>query len=529
MELNNVKGEVEDVLIVGAGPTGLMLACDLARRGVQARVVERSDRLFPGSRGKGLQPRTQEVFDDLGVIGAVRDAGGPYPLMRVWEDGEPGAEWDVMERAEPSATAPYHEVWMLPQWRTQEILYGRLRELGGGVDFGVTVTGLTQEADGVSAEVAYADGAQGTDGADGADGTVRARYLVAADGGRSTVRRRFGIAMTGSAVDPNPMLVADIRLDPASGLPRSHWHVWPKAKGGGFALCPLAGTDLFQVVAQYEDGGGGGAAAAVEATGRPDTSPEGIRHLVADRTHLSPGEVRDVLWASYLRPQAAMADRFRAGRVFLAGDAAHVHSPAGGQGLNTSIQDAYNLGWKLGLVLSGVAAPGLLDSYEEERMPVAADVLGLSTRLHRASANLGGAAARRGRETGQLSLNYRGSRLAVDRRAGLPQDALRAGDRAPDAPLPDGSRLFDLLRGPHATLLAFGEAELPSGGPEWAHIHRIPPSADIATRAYAPDAPDTLFLIRPDGYVGLATGRAADVADYLADVSEGRPLTAGRP
>ena len=118
-----------EVLIVGAGPTGLTLACDLARRGVRFRLLEQAPGLFPGSRGKGLQPRTQEVFDDLGVIGAVRAAGSPYPPMRDWRDGEPGPEWDLVERRPAEEGVPYPEVWMPPQWRTQEILYARLATL----------------------------------------------------------------------------------------------------------------------------------------------------------------------------------------------------------------------------------------------------------------------------------------------------------------------------------------------------------------------------------------------------------------
>ncbi|MFF7654986.1 FAD-dependent monooxygenase [Streptomyces sp. NPDC007983] len=498
MELNNVKDA--DVLIVGAGPAGLTLAIDLARRGIAARIVERGERLFPGSRGKGLQPRTQEVFHDLGVMDAVRAAGGPYPPMMGWEGDRRLGAFEMIVRNDPTPGAPYHDIWMLPQWRTAEILYARLRELGGEVEFGAEFTGLTQDADGVTARLAYADGSTGA---------VRAAYAVAADGGRSAVRQALGIGMTGESVDPVPRLVADIRL---TGPDRDHWHVWQQAKGGGLSLCPLAGTDLFQALAQYDD-----------EDAVPDPAPEAVRRLIAERTHLTESDVGEVLWASPFRVRAAMAERFRDGRVFLVGDAAHVHSPAGGQGLNTGIQDAYNLGWKLGAVLRGGADPALLDSYEEERMPVAAGVLGISTRIHRAGMAGNAKEPRRTAEVHQLGLTYRGAALAVDLRSTVAETALRPGDRAPDAPctLPDGTpfRLFDAFRGPHVTVLALGGAEPPAPGRASVVAYRVGgPAPDLLD----PDGhirdgygDQGVFVIRPDGYVGCAADRAADRTDEM--------------
>ncbi|MEU3900492.1 FAD-dependent oxidoreductase [Streptomyces sp. NPDC045251] len=459
-----------DVLVVGAGPTGLALGVDLARRGVDALVVERGAGLFPGSRGKGMQPRTMEVFDDLGVLDAIHAAGGIYPVGMVWQHGQRVGEHQMFDPAEASEDSPYDEPWMVPQWRTQEILRGRLEELGGAVAFGREVTGVEQDPAGVTARLA-----SGT--------TIRARYLVAADGGRSAVRRALGIGMTGETVDPSPMLVADVRI---RGLDRDHWHVFPPADGSPLflAVCPLAGTEDFQVVAQFPEG------AAV------DLSADGIRKVIAERSHLAPEDVTEVRWASDFRPRAALADRFRAGRVFLAGDAAHVHSPAGGQGLNTSVQDAYNLGWKLGAVLTGGARAGLLDSYEEERRPVAAHMLDLSTGVHRGEVRHGGA-------TRQLGLGYRDSSLTVETRAAVAEGAVRAGDRAPDGTV-DGVRLFDAFRGPHWTLLALGVDA--SDVPERVRVAR-----GAAHGAYGAG----VFLVRPDGYVGWAGDSPAGLDGYL--------------
>ncbi|MDJ0380071.1 FAD-dependent monooxygenase [Streptomyces sp. G-G2] len=465
-QLNVVKeAGVPDVLVVGAGPAGLALALDLTRRGVEALVVERADTLSPGSRGKGLQPRTLEVLDDFGVVDAVLAGSATAPIGQIWQDGRPVGERDMLGDSGvggPTGTEPHPRARLLPQWRTQELLFERLTALGGRVAFGAALTGLDQDADGVSAY--FADGS-----------ALRAAYLVAADGGRSTVRAALGVGMTGETVDPAQGVVADVRLRPGA-LDRDHWHLFPGADGGFAALCPLPGTEDYQLVAR---------------TGELD-----IPAVIAALTHLSAQDVTEVRWASDFRPRAAMADRFRAGRVFLAGDAAHVHSPAGGQGLNTSVQDAYNLGWKLGQVLRHGADPALLDTYEEERQPVAAQVLGLSTRIHRGQ-------EQRGAATRQLGLGYRGGPLS-EGAAG----ALEAGDRAPDGPLPDGRRLFDLFRGPHFTLLAVGsDAELPPVDGEFAHVHRLP--------AYEPYGKG-IFLIRPDGYVGWAGEDVTGLARYLA-------------
>ncbi|WP_037682879.1 FAD-dependent oxidoreductase [Streptomyces griseus] len=459
-----------DVLVVGAGPTGLALGIDLARRGVDALVVERADELFPGSRGKGIQPRTMEVFDDLGVIDAILAAGGRYPVQMIWQDGVRAGEHRMFDPAEASEDSAYAEPWMVAQWRTQQILHARLTELGGRVAFGREVVSVTQHPlDEGTVALRLSCGE-----------TLRAWYAVAADGGRSAVRRALGIGMTGETVDPHPMLVADVRI---RGLDRDNWHVFPpRGEGAGFlALCPLAGTEDFQVAAQFPEGT------------EIDLTPDGIRKVVADRSRLAAEDVTEVRWASDFRPRAALADRFRSGRVFLAGDAAHVHSPAGGQGLNTSVQDAYNLGWKLGAVLRDGADAALLDTYEEERRAVAADMLGLSTRVHRGE-------TRRGEATRQLGLHYRESSLTTETRTS--PGPVRAGDRAPDGTV-NGVRLFDAFRGPHWTLLALGVEAPELGG-----------AARVVQGPAHPAYGTGLFLVRPDGYVGWAGETCEGLAEF---------------
>ena len=232
----------------------------------------------------------------------------------------------------------------------------------------------------------------------------------------------------------------------------------------------------------------------------------------------------DIQWKSVFRPNIRLAERYRQGRVFIAGDAAHVHTPAGGQGLNTGIQDAYNLGWKLAQVLAG-ADTRLLDTYEAERLPIAAGVLGLSTKKYEGIAKLDPSSIRRGKDVQQLKLSYHGDPLSPS--SGDRTKTLRVGDRAPDATVigSDGRRmrLFDVYRGPHFTAIAYGamaarDLELLDWPSTGARLKRIAVDASVTDslrKAYGLED-DTLLLVRPDGYLGhiathdmLDTTRAA--------------------
>jgi 2-polyprenyl-6-methoxyphenol hydroxylase-like FAD-dependent oxidoreductase len=393
------------VLIAGAGPTGLVLGLELARRGISFRLIESATDPFEGSRGKGIQPRTLEIFDDLGVIDAILAAGALYPKFRTHLGPFSVRARSLAPIEEPTESVPYPNVWMVPQARTEAILRERLRVLGGEVEFGKALATFTQDALGVDATLSTGE-------------TVRTNFLVGADGGRSSVRKILGLRLEGETIDQKSVLVADVVVD---GLDRRDWHVWPFAKGGTVTLCPLPNTSLFQLTAE----------AKTETTG------------IEDMVYKTTGQrVERVAWNSIYHPAVRMVDRYRAGFVFLAGDAAHVHPPNGAQGLNTGVQDAYNLGWKLAHVVRG-GPDALLDTYETERLPVAAAVLGLSKHLHQTRS------IKRGGATNQLALNYRTSPLS----SGVAFGDLYPGDRMPDARLDDGRRLFDHLRGHHATEL----------------------------------------------------------------------------
>jgi len=501
-----------DVLIAGAGFAGLVLACDLARRGVAFRIVEMNPAPpdhRAGSRGKGIQPRTLEVYDDLGVIDAVHDAGGPYSPAMAWDGPNQlgPAKFHRIEVREPTPDVPYPSMWMLPQPRALDILRARLAALGGAVDFGVKLSAIAQDADGVTATLGHADGRSEA---------CRARYLVGGDGSRGVVRDAVGVRFASEAIEPHPMITADVVIPQ---LEPTHWHMWDQAAGGALWLGPLARMPhAFQLYAKFE-------------REIPDLSLESLRALVKERTGRPELDVTEVYFASPFGARSGMAQHFRVGRVFLMGDAAHVHPPAGGQGMNTSVQDAYNLGWKLGQVLRHGAPGSLLETYEEERLPVAANLLEFVVQMHKdwLGKTKDKEEARKG-EHMQLGLNYRGGPLSVELRSGVPADVARAGDRAPDAPLVDEAgrpcRLFDCFRGPHFTLLALGGAALPELAPKFADAVRsyriVSPGQGggmidrdgHVRRNYG----DGLILVRPDGYLGYAGpgGSAGDLNSYLA-------------
>ena len=499
-----------DVLIAGAGFAGLVLACDLARRGVDFRIVEANAAPpdhHAGSRGKGIQPRTLEIYDDLGVIDAVHAAGGPYSPAMAWDGPKQigPAKFHRIEVREPTPDVPYPSMWMLPQPRALDILRARLKALGGAVEFGAKVVAVAQDQDGVTATLEHTGGRTEM---------VRFKYLVGADGSRGAVRGAIGVDFVSEAIDPHPMITADVVIP---DLEPTAWHMWDQAKGGALWLGPLAQMKhAFQLYAKFEKE-------------IPDLSLESLRALVKERTGRPELNVTEVYFASPFGARSGMARHFQSGRVFLMGDAAHVHPPAGGQGMNTSVQDAYNLGWKLGQVLRHGASPALLDTYEEERLPVAANLLEFVVQMHKdwLGKTKDKEEPRKG-EHMQLGLNYRGGPLSVEKRRDVPEGATRAGDRAPDAPLIDLSgaarRLFDLYRGPHFTLLAFGGTELPKLNKRHAdgvRAYRIVQPGQGGDGLADKDGHvhrnygHGLILVRPDGYLGYAAPDGSGINAYL--------------
>ncbi|HJP74951.1 MAG TPA: FAD-dependent monooxygenase [Pseudonocardiaceae bacterium] len=514
-----------NVLVVGAGPTGLTLAIELASRGVAVRIIDKSPEHFAGSRGKGLAPRSREVFDNLGIHDKVESAGWTNLAYRRWVDGE------LVSNENPSASVhrtpgiPYPTGILIAQWRVEEILREKLAEYGVAVELGSELTEFTQSADAVTATIGRGD-------------VIVADYLVGCDGGRSTVRKSVEVTFEGES-GPQGMLIGDVRVE---GLEPDAWYMWTDSSKGFVALCPFRDWDGWQFQAvRFAD---------YTADGElPPPTIELFQDIFDDLAGLLDVRLSDPSWLSTYRINVRMVDQFRFDRVFLAGDAAHVHPPAGGLGMNTGIQDAHNLGWKLALVLAGKADPALLDTYSQERVPIAEWTLGISAKEMRSigdaldsdkPASRDGFRPRGELQAGQLALGYDWSPLAqnlVERPDGAP----KAGDRAPDSPCQTATgepvRLFDAFRQPGFTLLGFGaetrgtiDAALAEHGDIATGLcidTQAKPTADRvdadghAHREYAVTEP-TLFLIRPDGHIGVIADAAqgAAVLDYLTNLGK---------
>lgn len=482
-----------DVLIVGAGPTGTTLAIDLARRSVSVHVIEKASTAFGGSRAKGVQPRSLEVFEDLDVVADILVGGSLYPKLGI-HLGPFTLPWSMFRNVERTDQVPYPNTWLIPQFRVDGALHARLEQLGPSVEFGTELIEFEQLPDGVVAKMASGS----------VNKAIKAKYLVGADGGSSTVRKQLGIDFGGSTDEQDRILIVDAAV---TGLSRDRWHLWPRGGGGFVGACPLPHSEMFQWMIRLAAG---------------ETPPAGLdaisaRILKATRDRRI--VLHDIQWQSVFRPNIRLAENYRRGRVFLAGDAAHVHTPAGAQGLNTGVQDAYNLGWKLGQVLAG-APESLLDTYQSERQPIAAGVLGLSTKKYKVIGKLDPSAVRRGKDEQQLTLTYRDGPLASNHsdRTGT----LQAGDRVPDSTITraDGSpvRVFELLKGPHFTAIAYGpqaaqalkHLQWPDSGAALKRIFIESVASGHGTacsdtrlafrKAYGLTG-DALLLIRPDGYI----------------------------
>lgn len=485
-----------EVLIVGAGLTGLAMACDLLRRGIGFRIIEKSADHFPGSRGKGLTPRSLEVLDDLGVIDQLM----PYmyhPIIRQYDGPTVLKDEAPHEGFVPTPNTPYASPLWVPQFQIEHTLRQQLAGGGKYVELATELTGIEQNENMVTATVQK----------NGEPQHIKCLYLVAADGGHSFVRKFLQVGFAGETRDAIRLLVGDVHTD---ALDHDHTHMWNKHPDGIVALTPFPKFDIFQFQAQV----------APDFEAAPTL--ELFQQILRERTGMDI-KLYDPTWLSSFKVNIRMVDRSIIGRVFIAGDAAHVHSPAGGQGMNTGIQDAYNLGWKLGLVLRGANA-GLLETYQEERLPVAAAVLGLSTRLldrFISSERALPTGNDSGKERFQLNLNYRESSLSNQvTRLPLP---LQAGDRAPDAPLQDSKgkhiRLFDLFRGPHFTLLYTGD-ELSQLKDRYTDVRLFGIPRDFVdadgyfASAYG-DQKNMIYLVRPDGYIGFIGDNVQALIMYM--------------
>ncbi|MGY1745928.1 FAD-dependent monooxygenase [Blastococcus sp. SYSU D00695] len=506
------RPEDAGVLVAGAGPVGLMAACQLARLGAPVRVVDPLERPTTESRAVGVHARSLEVMASLGVLPRLEARGRRIAALEM-VDGTTGRTRARLELGGVPSRHPY--LLDVAQPDTEEVLAERAAELGVVVERGVRLTALTQDADGVEVTLRTGD----------AERTERVGWVVGTDGGHSTTRSLVGLQLEGGFAGQH-FAMADVDVDTTCSPDTIHMFGHPDGLG---IMFPLTGERARVMFAVGTPGPGDPTLAQVQA--------------LADARTGGRVRVRHPRWLTYFEVHHAQVPRYRVGRVFLAGDAAHVHSPAGGQGMNTGLQDATNLAWKLALVARGRADAALLDTYDAERHPVGAAVVRATTVLTDVGTATGPAAALRdvamfvvghvhrlgataARTVAELTIDHRDSPLSVQH--GRATRGARAGERAPDpAGLArrDGAPVSveELLARPGVLVLARGAdpqrvrllrdlvGDLGSvwtvadgAGAEAADL--LDPGGALA-RAYG-FAAEGLALVRPDGYLGLVSDAA---------------------
>ncbi len=525
-----------EVLIAGAGPVGLALALELQRFGIRFRIVEKKAERSTTSKALGLQPRLSEVFAILGIAGrffargfdgvrALNLRSGAKKLLRIELRFPPNLA---------GRDACQARLIMIPQSVTEEILETTLAERGHLVERRRELIGFSQDRESVSAVVRSEDGVEEA---------IRAKFLVSCEGAHSAVRKQAGFTFAG-ATFPLRTLLADVTID--WDLPDDEVHAWFH-RDGSFGALPFGGQKWRLIAECPEDPG----------DAPSEVTLEQMQELMVQRTQQTNIRVRDPLWLSDFRINARMVDRFRVGRVFVAGDAAHIHSPAGGQGIATGIQDAANLGWKLAAFLREGAPDSLLDTYDEERKPIAREVLQRTSAVTNVLFALNPIAGfvrerllvpvmrrpfvqrRMFAKLSQLEMNYRGRSLSRQVDAVFSRVRVRAGDRTPDVVFEKAGEkesLFHLIgRCGLLALLGPGEhAQEIAGKLATLHIPAFivsPNGADLPggenlkdlygdfARLYGARG-SFLYLIRPDGHVGLFQRRmdATSLASYLKKI-----------
>jgi 2-polyprenyl-6-methoxyphenol hydroxylase-like FAD-dependent oxidoreductase len=541
------------VLIVGAGPAGLTMAIELARRAIPFCLIDEDPVRPTTSRAIGTQARTIEVFQLMGIPEsaltpavrprAFRLAERERTLARIPLDGGRPAGLGLLSMDETD---------------TERVLEERLEQLGGRAERGVALTGYRVDGDRVIARLKGPTG----------ESEVRVKYLVGADGANSTVRREAGIAFIGSAY-PERFLLADLDLD--WDLSHDEGHVW-LGDDGLVAVVPLPGERRYRLIVPLPASESDIEYASEEAVA------DRAEALLRSRTGIRLRRIGEPAWASSFRISRRQAEHYRKGPIFLVGDAAHVHSPVGAQGMNTGIQDAFNLGWKLALAEKGEAGSGLLDTYEAERHPIAVEVL-RGTNFVTQVALADNPVVRAIREfvvppvlnappvrrrlieaVSQVGISYRGSFLSVDAdeeasgggRFRRDRPGLHAGDRVPNGALltiPQGeaTSLFDLISLGWALLLFPGSSPSPESLAELNSLAKETrrsvgdavlsylilgsmPESDYALPALLDASGEIsrtfgargglVALVRPDGYLGYrgAPEQTGELASYLARV-----------
>lgn len=511
-----------DILIVGAGPTGLLLACELARQGVSFRIIDRASKPSTLSRGTGIHSRSLEILEDHGMLEKAVEQGFWLEGTHVYRNKEHLKSIPLGHH--PTKAEPYPSNLILEQSKTEEILTQALGERGITIERRCELKNFAQDKDGVRVTLSR----------DKVLERWTCRYIVGCDGPKSRVRDLLGIEFPGFTY-PRPYLLAEVELE--WDLAQEMYRFLDDAVD--LLAIPLGGQ-TYRLTAWESPS----KSAKSTADGQPlhrtlEATPslEQVQEMINLAVPGSPRVTQAHTLLRY-RIESRLATSYGQGRAFIAGDACHVHPPTGSQGLNTGIQDAYNLGWKLASVVRGESPPALLSSYEMERRPVGQWVL---NNTNHAAANRFELAGRRFFLSGKkflmagwnhLSVNYRDSSIVAQMQRVQANRSLQAGDRAPDGLLEregTSQRLFHIFRGSQHKLLVFtgegGEALLQAASEiqerfgRFIDLHLIgnipPDTSNIpvwndpqgrVSRDYSVHLP-TAVLIRPDGYVGARVGK----------------------
>src|SRR5262245_44896340 len=508
-----------DVLIIGAGPTGLSLASQLLRYGIDFVVVEKNDGITPYSKAIGVQARTLEIFDQIGLAQQAVARGTITDKARLIIDGEIRGELDFSDIGK--GLSPFPFVLMLEQSKTEQLLYEYLRSRERDVWWNAELESFAPEADGVVAQVRTSNGNQ----------SISAKYIVGCDGPKSPVRHTLGLTFAGSTFE-RIFYVADAQVD---------WHMSHDTLHVCFSpdsfvvFFPLKGEKRYRIVGVFPE---------ELNKHQDDILYEEIETRIKTESQLDL-DIHDVEWFSTYKVHTRHVNKFSAGRGFLAGDSAHIHTPAGAQGMNTGIQDGYNLAWKLALVIRRQSGERLLETYNEERLENARRLLSTTDRFFGFAAgtdwlmnflrlhvlppiakhlfSLDAVRKLAFPVISQIGINYRHGSLS--NHAGDEDFEVKAGDRMPYI-LPDGTSIYDKLSQPKFHWLVFSNDpdtfpklrdELGNRFSELVDFNAFSISPEVAAAFGRND--DFHVLLRPDNHLGLISTdiSPSSVGKYLAE------------